>query len=105
MRYPAALASLAVAAAILLARPARAAVYEASVPPRPQDKFKSADFRLWVPDGVKVIRAVIVHQHGCGRNGITNATDAQWQALALKYDAALMGTHFTHTRDCTEWHD
>jgi pimeloyl-ACP methyl ester carboxylesterase len=84
---------------------ARAAVFETTVPPREQDKFKSAAYRLWLPDGVKTVRAIIIHQHGCGRNGITNATDAQWQALAARHDAALVGTTLVPRDKCTDWHD
>src|SRR5438045_1705257 len=40
--------------------------------------FKSV-YRLWIPDDVTKLRAVIVHQHGCGvgswKSGITAADD------------------------------
>src|SRR4051812_19076373 len=51
--------------------------------------FKSV-YRLWIPEGAKQLRAVIVHQHGCGvgswKNGLTAADDLHWQALAKKWD-------------------
>jgi len=38
----------------------------------------------WIPPGVKTLRGVIVHQHGCGegscRSGLTGAFDLHWQA-------------------------
>src|SRR5258705_3880867 len=49
---------------------------------------------LWVPEGVTRLRGVIVHQHGAGRNaaahGATAAYDLHWQALAKKWDCALL---------------
>ena len=73
---------IACAFALLLACPAFAATFDVNQPPKDGEKYKSADFRLWVPDGVKTLRAVIVRQHGCGRKGIDHADDLQWQALA-----------------------
>jgi hypothetical protein len=49
-------------------------------------------YTLWIPDGVKTIRGVIVHQHGAGTTaseaGATAAYDLHWQALAKKWDCA-----------------
>jgi pimeloyl-ACP methyl ester carboxylesterase len=56
---------------------------------------------LWVPDGVKQLRGVIVHQHGAGTTasveGGTAAYDVHWQALAKKWDCALLGPSY-HVR-------
>jgi pimeloyl-ACP methyl ester carboxylesterase len=96
----------AVVTALLLFSPStRAATFEVSMPPDGAEKYKSADFRLWLPDGVKTVKAVIVRQHGCGRNGIDHADDLQWQALAAKHDAALLGTYYQTFKDCKEWFD
>jgi len=52
-------------------------------------------YTLWIPDGVKTIRGVIVHQHGAGTAasaaGATAAYDLHWQTLAKKWDCALLG--------------
>src|SRR4051812_46962861 len=49
-------------------------------------------FTLWIPDGVKTLRGVIVHQHGCGsgacKGGATAAYDLHWQALSKKHACA-----------------
>lgn len=92
-------------AALLLAQSAFAATHDVAMPPKDGEKYKSADFRLWIPDNVKTIRAIIVRQHGCGRKGIDHADDLQWQALAAKYDAALLGTHFQQSKECKDWFD
>ena len=61
-----------------------------------------ATYTLWIPDGVKQLRAVIVHQHGCGfaanAAGETAAHDLHWQALAAKWDAALLAPRYTADR-------
>ncbi|MBI5773147.1 MAG: hypothetical protein HZA89_05320 [Verrucomicrobia bacterium] len=51
-------------------------------------------YRMWIPDGVKTLRGVIVHQHGCGvgswKGAVPGARDLHWQALAKKWDCALL---------------
>ncbi len=83
----------------------RAESYDLSLPPKDGEKYKSADFRIWIPDGVKTVRAVIVRQHGCGRNGSDHSDDLQWQALAKKHDAALLGPWYQYHKECAEWFD
>src|SRR3977135_3380785 len=55
-------------------------------------------YTLWIPDGVKTLRGIIVHQHGAGRTasreGATAAHDLHWQALAKKWDCALLGPSY-----------
>lgn len=69
------------------------------------------DFYLWIPDGVKTLRGVIVHQHGCGvgasRGGRTAADDLHWQALARKWNCALLGSMYEPRREinCRWWCD
>lgn len=89
--------------AVILGGSAFAASYDLDVPPEPTEKYKSAAFRIWIPDGVKTIRAVIIRQHGCGRDGIHHSDDLQWQALAKKHDAALLGSKLTYSGSCGEW--
>jgi pimeloyl-ACP methyl ester carboxylesterase len=74
-----------------------------SIPPQAGEKYRSADFRIWIPDGADPIRGVIIHQHGCGRNGFEQAFDVQWQALAGKHRCALLGTHFQPKSECSDW--
>ena len=58
-------------------------------------------YTLWIPEGVKQLRGVIVHQHGAGTTasieGSTAAYDLHWQALAQKWDCALLGPSY-HVR-------
>jgi pimeloyl-ACP methyl ester carboxylesterase len=68
-------------------------------------------YTLWVPPGTKTLRGVIVHQHGCGepacKAGATAAYDLHWQALARKWDCALLGPYYhqAETNDCAWWCD
>ncbi len=61
----------------------------------PQEMRVAVTYTLWIPDGVKPFRGVIVHQHGAGmtasKEGSTAAYDLHWQALAKKWDCALLG--------------
>lgn len=68
-------------------------------------------FAIWVPPGVKQLRGVIVHQHGCGYGagltGLTGSFDLHWQALARKHDCALLSPAYEQPADqsCSSWSD
>ena len=69
------------------------------------------NFTLWIPPDVKMIRGIIVHQHGCGegscKSGLTGAYDLHWQALAQKYQCALLTPAYEQPdkADCQMWCD
>jgi hypothetical protein len=58
----------------------------------------AVSYTLWIPDGVKTLRGIIVHQHGAGTTasieGSTAAYDLHWQALAKKWDCALWASSY-----------
>jgi len=87
--------------------PARAKQYSVSIPPEGAAKYKEANYALWLPDGVQEIRGIIMHQHGCGEPaelaGATATFDVQWQALASKWDCALMGASLRANTACQDW--
>ena len=60
--------------------------YEAST--EPGELAFAVNYTVWIPQGVKTLRGVVVHQHGCGegscKSGLTGAYDLHWQALAKK---------------------
>lgn len=92
---------------------AGARVYEVTYPPstQPGELVLGVTYRLWVPEGVTAVRGVIVHQHGCGagagKGAVTAADDWHWQALAKKWDCALMGPvyHQAEQDNCRWWCD
>ena len=63
-------------------------------------------YTIWIPEGVKSIRGIIVHQHGAGRTaaaeGATAAYDLHWQALAKKWDCALLGPSYHVLNDAID---
>lgn len=83
--------------------------YEASK--EPGELIFPVNYTIWVPPGVKELRGVIVHQHGCGegscKSGLTGAYDLQWQALAKKHKCALLAPAYEQPEkaDCQMWCD
>ncbi len=78
---------------------------------KPGELVYGVTYRVWIPEGVKTLRGVIVHQHGCGKGacqgGRTAADDLHWQALAKKWDCALLGPSFEQEdgQNCRLWCD
>jgi hypothetical protein len=68
-------------------------------------------YTLWLPDDATELRGIIVHQHGCGsgacQGGATAAYDLHWQALAKKWDCALLGPSYQQNdkQNCRLWCD
>ena len=78
--------------------------------PKPGERSCEANYHLWLPPGVKVVRGVIVHQHGCGdgaeRGSLAAAEDLHWRALAEKHGCALLGTSYrAGDHHCAAWAD
>ncbi len=69
------------------------------------------NYTIWIPQNVKTLRGVIVHQHGCGegscKSGLTGAFDLHWQALAKKHHCALLAPAYEQPQksDCQMWCD
>ncbi len=82
--------------------------YEVSYPASTtKDELQIAvTYTIWIPGGVKTIRGIIVHQHGAGRTaateGATAAYDLHWQALAEKWDCALLGPSYHVLNDAID---
>src|SRR3954452_14870781 len=83
--------------------------YEASA--RPGELVFPVNYTIWIPKGVKTLRGVIVHQHGCGegscKSGLTGAYDLHWQALAKEHNCALLAPSYEQQEkaDCQMWCD
>jgi len=83
--------------------------YEAST--EPGQLIFPVNYTVWIPPGVKSLRGVIVHQHGCGegscKSGLTGAFDLHWQALAKKHDCALLAPAYEQPdkAECQMWCD
>lgn len=83
--------------------------YEAST--KDGELIYPVSYTIWVPPGVKTLRGVVVHQHGCGegscKSGQTGVFDLHWQALAKKHDCALIApvVEQPEKADCQMWCD
>ena len=83
--------------------------YEASE--QPGELSFPVNYTVWIPPGVKTLRGVIVHQHGCGegscKSGLSGAFDLHWQALSRKHDCALLAPAYEQPQqaDCQLWCD
>jgi len=83
--------------------------YEAS--DKPGGLAYAVNYTAWIPPGVKTLRGVVVHQHGCGegscKSGLTGAYDFHWQALARRHDCALLSPAYEQPEkaDCQMWCD
>jgi hypothetical protein len=106
--------TLATIVIVLVSLPARAGGKHFSVnyPPSKEsgELAVEANFYLWIPDGAAALRGVIVHQHGCGdgaeRGGVTASHDLHWQALARKWNCALLGSSYrAKGQSCRLWCD
>ncbi len=80
--------------------------YEITLEPA-NGKFKEVEYYMWIPENIKTIKGIILHQPGCGetayKSGRNAFYDSQWRALAKKYDFALMGSSYLSTTDCFDW--
>ncbi len=78
---------------------------------KPGELIYGVTYTAWIPAAAQPIRGVIVHQHGCGtgacKGGATAAYDLHWQALAAKWNCALLGPsyHQVDGQDCRQWCD
>ncbi len=83
--------------------------YEAST--KSGELIFPVQYTVWIPKGVKFLRGVVVHQHGCGegscKSGQTGAFDLHWQALAKKHDCALLAPSYEQPQkaNCQMWCD
>jgi hypothetical protein len=103
-----------VAGMVLISVPGRAAVYTIDEEPQGKEKIGPQHFNFYLPDGVKQVRAVILVQHGNYQvpglaagweHGFgASAWDAQWRALADKWDAALVSPCLEGP-SCDIWYD
>lgn len=80
-----------------------AATYSSDQVGQGSETISPQHYRFYVPQGVAVVRAVIIHQHGCGRSDWNTAWDVQWRALADKWDAALVSPYLEG--DCGDWYN
>jgi len=73
--------------------PLPAQTFDVSLPPG--ENFATAEFRLWHPEGIEVLRGVVVLVPGSNGDGRSEVEDAAWRDLAMRHRLALLGVHMT----------
>lgn len=77
----------------------------------PQGKMiDSATCFAWIPGNAGTLRSIIVHMHGCTREGDAHQMmhDIQWRELARKWHAVLLAPAFNsggNAQACTNWYN
>lgn len=80
-------------------------IFRIEIYPEAEDKYAFAEFSIYIPSNVQKLKGIIVHQHGCGRNGLSLVYDYHWRALADKHNFALIGTHYIPNKNCGDWNN
>ncbi|GAB3427374.1 alpha/beta fold hydrolase [Niabella aquatica] len=71
-------------------------------------RFDSATYTIFIPDSVKELSGVFIHQHGCVMEGRGEATayDLQYQAFAKKWKLAVIAPDiYSSKNNCHDWKD
>ena len=67
-------------------------------------KFGSANYSIFIPEGVDTLRGILIHQHGCGNYDKSTRSnivyDIQYQEFARKWNFALLGPALSQFKNC-----
>src|SRR5688572_22518566 len=96
--FRAAVVTVALAAVIAMPRPVRAQAaggtsLDQEIPAG--NNFAKAAFRLWLPDGVKTYRAVVLLMPGSNGDARAQVDDSLWRDFASRHRLALVGAQIT----------
>ncbi|HYM21608.1 MAG TPA: hypothetical protein VEU08_00290 [Vicinamibacterales bacterium] len=80
-------------ASVAVVHGAAAATFEESIPPGAN--FDKAAFRLWLPDGVARVRALVILVPGSNGDGRPQVDEPFWQEFAAKHQVGLVGVQLT----------
>jgi dienelactone hydrolase len=76
-----------------LARPAHAETHDIEMPSGAN--YERASFRLWLPEDVESVRAILVLVPGSNGDGRDQVETPLWQELATRHQLALLGVQLT----------
>jgi pimeloyl-ACP methyl ester carboxylesterase len=87
-------------------------VYQFTVP-KQGVMYADPTYYCWIPANVGTVRCIIMHQHGCTREGDAQLmmNDLQWLTFAKKWHAVFIapklitGAPGTGSTQCSNWHD
>lgn len=72
---------------------ANSQTYDTALPPG--NNFDQAQFRLWIPEGLETVRAILVLVPGSNGDGRDQVETPLWRNLAEEQGLALVGLHLT----------
>ncbi|NOY00092.1 MAG: hypothetical protein GXP30_10220, partial [Verrucomicrobia bacterium] len=70
-------------------------IYDWDVGALPDVKLKVVRYRIWIPDGVRNIRGVLVLIPGTHGDGRRLISDPMWQEVAKKHQLGILGCQFS----------
>ena len=76
--------------------PLSAQSYDISIPPG--ENYDKAEFRLWHPEDVNMVRGILVLVPGSNGDGREQVDDSTWRSLAERHGLALVGVYITDRR-------
>jgi pimeloyl-ACP methyl ester carboxylesterase len=69
-------------------------------------KFGSANYSIFIPEGIDALRGILIHQHGCGNFDKSKSSnivyDLQYQEFARKWNLALLGPALSQFKNCPD---
>ena len=77
----------------LLADAANSQTFDTKLPPG--NNFDQAQFRLWIPQGLQSVKAILVLVPGSNGDGRSQVESQLWRDLAEEQGLALVGLHMT----------
>ncbi len=78
---------------VVLAQTAIGQTYDTGV--APGNNFDQAQFRLWIPEGLASVSAILVLVPGSNGDGREQVEESLWRDLAEEQGLALVGLHMT----------
>ena len=83
---------------------ARAGIFDCEIKPSAKDNFTKAAFRLWLDDGNKPARAILLLAPGWNGDGRGMANDHDWQDFARAHQLAIVALQFQSLEKSTPYH-
>lgn len=78
---------------VLMAHPANSQTFDTSLPPG--SNFDKAQFRLWIPERLQSVKAILVLVPGSNGDGRDQVETALWRDFAAEQQLALVGVYLT----------
>lgn len=89
---------------ILGAAAAKAGTFDCEIKPSGKDNFTKAAFRLWLDDGNKPARAILLLAPGWNGDGRSMVNDRDWQDFAREHQLAIVALQFQSAEKTTPYH-